>query len=116
LHTTKLIRSKLQHNNATIIEADKGKTLVVIHKHDLDEKVKSFINENNINELKADTTQRMQKITQNMIKQCIHIIDPSKRKYITQMHPQAPSLKAKIKIHKPTTPIRPVINNIYVPT
>jgi hypothetical protein len=32
------------------------------------------------------------------------------------MHPQAPSLKTKIKLHKPTTPIRPVINNIYAPT
>jgi hypothetical protein len=32
------------------------------------------------------------------------------------MNPQAPNLKAKIKLHKPTTPIRPVINNIYAPT
>jgi hypothetical protein len=60
LHTAKLIRSKLQHNNATIIEADKGKTLVVIRTHDLDEKVNNFINENDINELKADPTQKMQ--------------------------------------------------------
>jgi hypothetical protein len=71
----KLIKLKLQHNNATIIDADKGKTLVVIHKHDLGEKVKNFIKENDINELKAHPTQRMQKITQNTIKQCKHIID-----------------------------------------
>jgi hypothetical protein len=32
------------------------------------------------------------------------------------MNPQAPKLKAKIKIHKPSAPIRPVINNIYAPT
>jgi hypothetical protein len=32
------------------------------------------------------------------------------------MNPQAPKLKAKIKIHKPSAPIWPVINNIYVPT
>jgi hypothetical protein len=32
------------------------------------------------------------------------------------MNPQALNLKAKIKIHKSTTPIRPVINNIYAPT
>jgi hypothetical protein len=32
------------------------------------------------------------------------------------MYPQAPNFKAKIKIHKPTTPIRPVINNIHAPT
>jgi hypothetical protein len=32
------------------------------------------------------------------------------------MHPQDPNLKARIKIHKPTTPIRPVINNTHAPT
>jgi hypothetical protein len=32
------------------------------------------------------------------------------------MNPQAPKLKAKIKIHKQSAPIRPVINNIYAPT
>jgi hypothetical protein len=58
----------------------------------------------------------MQKVTQNVIKQCKHIIDPTKRKYLIQMNPQAPNLKAKNKIHKPTTPIRPVINSIYAPT
>jgi hypothetical protein len=31
------------------------------------------------------------------------------------MNPQAPKLKAKIKIHKPSAPTRPVINN-YAPT
>jgi hypothetical protein len=63
-----------------------------------------------------DSTQRMQKVTQDTIKQCKHIIDPTKQKYLIQMNPQAPSLKTKLKIHKPTTPIRPVINNIYAPT
>jgi hypothetical protein len=116
LHTAKLIKLKLQHNSATIIEADKGKTLVVIYKHELDDKVNTFMNENDIYELKADPTQRMQKMTQSTIKQCAHIIDPNKQKYIIQMLPQAPNLKAKIKIHKPTTPIRPVINNIHAPT
>jgi hypothetical protein len=32
------------------------------------------------------------------------------------MNPQAPKLKAKIKIHKPEATIRPVINSIYAPT
>jgi hypothetical protein len=116
MHTTKHIKLKLQQNKETIIEADKGNTLVVIYKQDFDEKVNNFIKDNNINELKMDPTQRMQKGTQNTIKQFKHKIDPTKRKYLIQMNPQAPSLKAKIKIHKPTTPIRPVINNIYAPT
>jgi hypothetical protein len=32
------------------------------------------------------------------------------------MHPQAPNLNTRIKIHKPNTPIRPVINNTNAPT
>jgi hypothetical protein len=32
------------------------------------------------------------------------------------MNPQAARLRAKIKIHKPSTSIRPVISSIYAPT
>jgi hypothetical protein len=33
-----------------------------------------------------------------------------------QKKPQPPTLKAQIKLHKPSNPIRPVINNINAPT
>jgi hypothetical protein len=116
IQTTKHIKQKLQQNRVTIIEADKGKTLVIIYKQDLDEKVNDFIRDNEITQLKEDPTQRMHKLMQNAVKECKHIIDPAKRKYLTQMNAQVPNLKAKIKLHKPTTPIRPVINNIHAPT
>jgi hypothetical protein len=61
MHTAKQIKLKLQQNNATIIEADKGKTMVVIYKQDLENKVNTFIKENDTDELKTDPTQRMQK-------------------------------------------------------
>jgi hypothetical protein len=32
------------------------------------------------------------------------------------MEPRAPRLKAKIKIHKPSAPIRQVISSSYAPT
>jgi hypothetical protein len=116
IQITKHIKQKLQHNKESVIEADKGKTLVIIYKQDLDEKVNNFIMDNEINEFKIDPTQRIPKLTQNTIKECKHIIDPIKRKYLIQMNPQEPNLKAKIKIHKPTTPIKLVINNTYAPT
>jgi hypothetical protein len=90
--------------------------MVVIHKKDLENKVNTFIKENDIDKLKTNPTQKLQKTTLDTIKQCTHIIDPKKRKYIIQMHPQAPNLNARIKIHKPNTPIRPVINNTQAPT
>ena len=67
-------------------------------------------------ELKTDPTQKFQRTVQNTLKQCKNIIDPIKIKQVHQMNPQAPKLKAKIKIHKPEAPIRPVINNTNAPT
>jgi hypothetical protein len=57
----------------------------------------------------------MQRTTQNTIKQCKNIIDPTERKYIVQMNPQAPRLKAKIEIHNPSVSIRQVISSNYAP-
>jgi hypothetical protein len=82
----------------------------------LDDKEKTFIKDNNITEPKTDPTQKFQRTTQNIIKQCKGIIKPEKRKYVTQMNPQAPKLMAKIKIHKTSASIRPVISSIYAPT
>jgi hypothetical protein len=69
LRTTKQIQHKLLQTKATIAEADKGKTLVIIYKQDLNQKVNSFIMNNNIAELKTDRTQKFQRITQNTLKQ-----------------------------------------------
>jgi hypothetical protein len=81
------------------------KRLVMVYKQDLDEKVNSFIEDNHI-ELKMDPTQKMQRTTQNTIKQCKNLKEPTKRIYIIQMNTQAPKLKAKIKIHKSPAPRR----------
>jgi hypothetical protein len=53
---------------------------------------------------------------QNIIKQCKNLIKPINKKYIHQMNPQSPNMIAKIKIHKPKAPIRPIINNTNAPT
>jgi hypothetical protein len=90
--------------------------MVMIYKQDLNEKVNSFIKDNNITELKIYPTPKFQRIVQNTLKQCTNIVDPTKRKQTLQMNPQGPKLKAKIKIHKPEIPIRLVINSIYAPT
>jgi hypothetical protein len=53
---------------------------------------------------------------QNVLKLCDNIIDKEQRRYIVQMNPKAPTHKAKIKIHEPSTSVRPVINNIFAPS
>jgi hypothetical protein len=70
LCTTKQVQHKLLLNKATIAESDKGKTMVMIDKQDLNQKVNSFIKNNNIAKLKADPTQKFQRIVQSTLKQC----------------------------------------------
>jgi hypothetical protein len=89
--------------------------MVIIYKQALNEKVNFFIKDN-IAELKTVPTQKTQRIVQNTLKQCKIVVHSTKRQYVLQMNPQAPKLKAKIKIHKPEAPIRLVINNIFAPT
>jgi len=37
------------------------------------------------------------------------------KKYLTQKKPQFPDLRSQIKLHKPSQPIRPVVNNRNAP-
>ena len=62
------IRKILENNNLTIARADKSKSLVIINKTDMEQKIDNFILENNIKELKKDPTTTYQKQTQLLIK------------------------------------------------
>jgi hypothetical protein len=57
-----------------------------------------------------------QKQIQQTLQKCNEIIDKTQHKYILQVKPTAPTLKALIKIHKDNNPIRPVINSIPAPS
>jgi hypothetical protein len=74
--------------------------------------INQFISDNHIDTLKKDPTQNMHKQIQSGLKACKTLIDKHKRTSLLQMNPKAPTLKARVKIHKPTAPIRLVINNI----
>jgi hypothetical protein len=104
------IKGKLHENHATVVDADKGKAIVILQKHTLDEKINQFISDNHIDPLKKDPTQNMHKQIQSGLKACKTLINGHKRTSLLQMNPKAPTLKARVKIHKPTAPTRPVIN------
>jgi hypothetical protein len=69
INTAKQIKQKLKQEEATTAEADKGRTMVIIYKKDLEGKINTFIEDNNIMELKADPTQKFQRVMHNTIKQ-----------------------------------------------
>ena len=66
-HNVKQIRNILRQNNLTITKADKSKTIVVINKNTLKQKVDNFIQENHILCLYKDPTDTYQKHIQHAI-------------------------------------------------
>jgi hypothetical protein len=66
--------------------------------------------------LAVGSTDKYQKQIQQTIIKCNTLNDKQRKKYLTQIKPQPPNLKAQIKIQKDNEPIRPVVNNIHAPT
>jgi len=60
-HTLNTLRPLLKHNNSTIVKPDKSKAIVIINKYNLDQKIQSFIKENNIPPMNKDPTEKFQK-------------------------------------------------------
>ena len=113
-HTMKNIKEKLKMGNAMITRADKGKTIVIIDTDEYNKKTLDFIN-NNFKNLNNNPTDNFQKSIKENLKQRNMLINKRQIKYLTQYKPQAPRLKAQIKLHKQGNPIKPVVNNINAP-
>ena len=97
-----------------ITKADKGKTTVIIDTTEYNNKTLEFINSDAIETLTNNPTSKFQKRIKDTLKLC-HLINKTQIKYLTQNKPQAPTLKAQIKLHKMGNPIRPVVNNVNAP-
>ena len=76
--------------------------------------VHTFLSEHNFHTLTHNPIQKDQKAIYKALQQC-EIIDKKHIKYFTQKTPSPPTLNALIKLHKPNTPIRPVVNNRTAP-
>jgi formylmethanofuran dehydrogenase subunit E len=91
--------------NVILIQADKGKTTVIINSKEYSKNVQTFLMDNNFRTLQKDSTVKHQKLIQKTLQQSNLIIDKKKIKYLTQKKPLLPTLKAQLKIHKPNIPI-----------
>ena len=58
---------------------------------------------------------KYQKLITKTLKHSDLIVNKKQKKYLTQKKPQPPDLRAQIKLHKPSQPIRPVVNNRNAP-
>ena len=109
-YIVKQIKNKLVTGNAMLIQADKGKTIVIITQNVYIDKVHTFLAANNFLTIPKDPTKKYQTLMHKTLQHCNLIIDKHKIKHLTQKRPTPPILKARIKAHKPAKPIRPVIN------
>jgi delta 1-pyrroline-5-carboxylate dehydrogenase len=115
-HNLHQIKNILQQNNLTFARTDKSKTMVIINKNTLKQKIYNFIQENHITCLNKDPTNLFQKQIQQAIQKCNTLIDKRTHKYLMNIKPIAPKLNAYIKTHKENEPIRPVVNNTQAPS
>ena len=107
---------KILQKSLTIARTDKNKSVVIINKDSLEQKIETFVEENNITRLNKDPTDSYQKQIQHALQKCDALIEKGKHRYLMHIRPTAPNLHAYIKTHKENQPIRPVINNTQAPS
>jgi hypothetical protein len=104
------IKSKLTENNAIILKADKGNSIVITHIDDYHNKIHDFIISNKLSITNKDLTNNFQKQIRHTVNNCPLIIPKDKKWLYTNLNPSAPAIRGLPKIHKTNIPIRPVIN------
>jgi hypothetical protein len=115
-HLRNKIKHKITTENAMLAPADKGRTTVIIYKHDCDEKVQTFLTKNDINPTPKNPLNKDCKLICNTLQQCNLIFSKNHIRQLTPKNPTPPRLNACLKIHKPNNPIWPVVNNKNAPT
>ena len=96
-------------NKATIIKADKGNSIVITYLDEYDHKIQSFIDDNEFSSMANDPTSKYQRQVRQSINSPLIIPANTKQRFVV-MNPTSPQIRGLIKVHKPDSPIRPVIN------
>jgi hypothetical protein len=81
------IHEKLERNNLIITRADKGNTLIIIHKDVYHQKINDFITQNKFTKIPNNHTNKQQKAIKTAINTCkMTIKQTDKWKYIKQIN------------------------------
>lgn len=114
--TIRNLKRKLDSSNVLVTKADKGNTTVLISKYDYITKTEQLIKDTECKKVKKDPTDEYQTKIKEIIRRATRIIKPDISHTLTMMNPSAPSMIALPKIHKPNTPMRPIINYKSAPS
>lgn len=116
-NNTKHFRKK--HENVVILNADKGKSTVLMYKDEYHKKVDELLNDRTTyKELDRDPTNKLQQKNNIFINQIrkLEIITQREKFRLTTHSTTAPKLYALPKIHKPGVPMRPVVATVNTPS
>ena len=80
------MKTKLIDNNALIVKADKGNTLVIMDTDSYSDKVHDFISNNNIKILNSDPTELYVRELNNCINKCINLFYERTRRYFCLLY------------------------------
>lgn len=81
-----------------LVNADKGKTIVIINSDEYSKKVQTFRTDSNFHLVQKDLTVKYQQLIQKTLLQCSLLIDKKKINYLIQKKPLPPTLKAQLKL------------------
>ena len=101
-----------------ILPADKGNKTVVMNRKDYDAKIENMLADGTYKKLAKDPTARIERKIDTMLKQVEKTgeIPKQKRLYLTPHSSAPPQLYGLPKVHKPDTPLRPIVSAMDSPT
>jgi hypothetical protein len=94
----KEIKRKLSHHNATVTKADKDQTLIIIDQTEYNTKTQQFLTNNHFQITHKDPTNTFQREVRKTTNSCPILIPHDTKWKYTVMNPQAPKIRALLKI------------------
>jgi hypothetical protein len=96
-HTINQIKDILCRDELIVTKADKNKAIVVIKRETLDQKIHTFLQENDITQINKDPTEVYQRQIQQALQECNLVIEKERGKYLINKKPAVPKLNTYIK-------------------
>lgn len=113
--TIKSLRQKVRDCDLIVTKADKGNCTVVMERADYDQKIMTFINDNDGKLIDFDFCKYSVDV-RRCIKDSEVIIPSEEKQRLISINPLPPRLYGLPKIHKEGSPIRPIVSFISSPT
>ncbi|XP_018908846.2 uncharacterized protein [Bemisia tabaci] len=115
IQTIKTIKTKIKNDNLIVSKADKCNSLVILKECEYNQKVKDFLDNNEIEECKKNPVPTQNNHFRKLVDSCKELTEHPK--LLIEMNPRIPVLKGYVKIHKASesmdirdVPIRPVVS------